>query len=269
VDEIWIGDHQVSQLPAEIQPGEVVVIASGRAYTAVRPLTLTDIGRDAPIRVGEIQGDLVLELYNYLGQEKPFWEISWPGAFYQGKPQCGFYFEMAERDAYPNGRAFGQVVASGALRDQASPAFVYDGTRPRPWTVAYTRDDQELGIEVDLMEWKLRRRWTQDGELGFPMLESPVARQSRSGEIRLGQAVLRWQPVDGTFAPAWLFASPETGCWVAGYTGDQPTAITLTTPGGKVEIPAMGTGTLVWDQGQVNVDAVGLQSGDTLITPVA
>lgn len=259
VDEIWIGDHQVTQLPAEIQPGEVVVVGSGRAYAAVRPLTRTDIGRDAPIRLREIQGDLVLELYNYLGQEKPFWEMGWPGAFYRGKPQCGFYFEMAERDSYPDGRAFGQVVKSGTLRDQAHLPFVYDGTRPRPWTVAYTRDGQELGIEVDLMEWKLSRRWTQEGELGFPMLESPVARQSRDGEIRLGQAVLRWQPVEGNFAPAWLFASPESGRWVAGYTGDQPTALTLIVPDGKVEIPAMATGTLVWDQGQVYVDAVGLQ----------
>ena len=101
---------------------------------------------------------------------------------------------MAERASYPDGRAFGRVVAGGDLRDQAAAPYVYDGTQPRPWTVSYARGGQELGIEVDLMEWKLRRRWTQSGELGFPMLKSPVARQSRSGEIRLGGAVLRWQP---------------------------------------------------------------------------
>lgn len=265
VEEIWVGERQVEELPVEIKPGEVVVVASGGAYAAVRVLTRTDIGRDAPVRLCDIQGDLVLEIYNYLGPEKPFWEMGWPGAFYQGKPQCGFYFEMAERDAYGDGRAFGRVVAGGNLRDQAQAPFVYDGTRPRPWTVSYSRDGQELGIEVDLMEWKLRRRWTQNGELGFPMLESPMSRQSRSGEIRLGGAVLRWMSGNQTLAPAWLFASPENGRWTAGYTGSQPAALSLEVPGGRVEVRAMGVGTLVWDQGQVSVDAVGLQ-GEPLIS---
>ena len=272
MQEIWAGDRPVEELPVEIHPGEVVVVASGGAYAAVRVLTRTDIGRDAPLRLREIQGDLVLEVYNYLGQEKPFWEMSWPGAFYQGKPQCGFYFEMAERDVYPDGRTFGRVVASGELIDQAQAPFVYDGTHPRPWTVSYARDGQELGIEVDLMEWKLRRRWTQNGELGFPMLESAVARQSRSGEIRLGGAVLQWHALAGApgggsqeLAPAWLFACPESGRWAAGYTGSQPVALSLALPGGQVEVQAMAVGTVVWDQGQVSVDAVGLQ-GEPKIT---
>jgi hypothetical protein len=260
VEEIWVDERRVAELPAEIKPGEVVVVGSGGAYAAVRVLTCTDIGRDAPLRLREIHGDLVLEIYNYQGQEKSFWEMNWPGAFYQGKPQCGFYFEMAERDAYPDGRAFGRVVAEGDLRDQALPPFVYDGTRPRPWTVSYTRGGQEMGIEVDLMEWKLRRRWTENGELGFPMLESPLARQSRSGEIRLGESVLRWEGAgNGERAPAWLFACPESGRWAAGYTGSQPVALSLTLPGGRVDVPAMAVGTLVWDQGQVRVDAVSLQ----------
>ena len=175
-------------------------MASGGAYTAVRVLTRTDMGRSAPVRLNEIQGDLVLEIYNYLGQDKPFWEMGWPGAFYQGKPQCGFYLEMAERSSYADGRAFGQVVAAGRLDDLAAAPFVYAGDRPRPWNVSYARGGQELGLEVDLMEWKLLRRWTQAGELGFPMLEAPgqasgaaAARQSDSGEICLGQATLRWE----------------------------------------------------------------------------
>lgn len=259
IEEIWVGEHRIVALPADISPGEVVVVGAGGAYTAVRPLTRTDIGRDAPIRLREIQGDLVLEIYNYLGQEKPFWELGWPGAFYQGKPQCGFYLEMAERSAYPDGRAFGRAVAAGTLHDQAAPPFVYDGVQPRPWAVSYARDGQEVGIEVDLMEWKLRRRWTQDGDLGFPMLASPVALQSRSGEIRLGEAVLRWGDGSPTAAPAWLFANPAGGRWVAGYTGSHAAALSLSVPGGTVEVPAMGVGTLVWDQGKVSLDAVDVQ----------
>jgi hypothetical protein len=260
VEELWIGDRKVEALPAEIKPGEVVVVGSGGAYTAVRVLTRTDMGRSAPIRLNEIQGDLVLEIYNYLGQDKPFWEMSWPGAFYQGKPQCGFYLEMAERSAYPDGRAFGQAVAGGTLVDQADAPYVYDGTKPRPWKVSYARDGQELGIAVDLMEWSLLKRWTQDGELGLPMLAAPDAAQSRSGEIKLGGAVLRWGNPGGTaLAPAWLFASPETGRYAAGYTGNVACPVTLEVPGGRIEVAAMKVGTLTWDNGKVSVEAVGLQ----------
>jgi hypothetical protein len=248
VDEIWIGERRVEALPAEVAPGEIVVIGSGSALTAVRPLTRTDMGRAAPIRLREIKGDLVLEIYNYLGPEKPFWEMGWPGAFYKGKPQCGFYLEMAERGDYADGRTFGQTVAAGALTDQAEAPFVYAGDRPRKWQVSYARDGQELGLEIDLMEWNLLRRWTQEGALGFPMLAAPQVQQDRSGEIHLGGAILRWGKPGEAISPAWLFAAPEKGCWVAGYTGMTPVPLTLETPEGKAEVE-MACGTLVWQDG--------------------
>jgi hypothetical protein len=213
------------------------------------------------VRLREIQGDLALEIYNYLGENKPFWEQGWPGAFYQGKPQCGFYLEMAERSEYPDGRAFGRAVAAGALQDLAEAPFVYTGEHPRRWQVSYERGGALLGLEIDLMEWKLLRRWTQDGELGMPMLQSPAACQSTDGEIRLGGAVLRW----GSKSPAWLFASPVTGRWAAGYTGVEPAPLTLEVPGGRVAVEAMGAGTVVWDQGKVSVEAVALR-GEPQVT---
>ena len=39
IDEIWIGDNRVPSLPADIPEGETIVIASGKALFAVRPLT--------------------------------------------------------------------------------------------------------------------------------------------------------------------------------------------------------------------------------------
>jgi hypothetical protein len=253
VDEIWVEERRIEALPADIQPGEIAVIASGSALTAVRPLTRTDLGREAPIRLREIQGDLVLEIYNYLGPEKPFWELGWPGAFYQGKPQCGFYLEMSERSAYPDGKAFGKLVASGILQDQAAAPFVYAGDRPRAWRVSYQRAGQELGLEIDLMEWSLRRRWTQVGESGFPMLESPLARQDDSGEIRLGSATLRWGEPGKPAAPAWLYAAPEKRRWVAGITSALPTAITLETPEGKVEVGRIACGIITWEDGKASI----------------
>jgi hypothetical protein len=251
VDEMWIGDRRVESLPVDVPPGEVIVIGSGDALFAVLPLTRTDMGRDAPVRLVEREGDLVLEIYNYLGPEKSFWEMGWPGAFYKGKPQCGVYLEVAERAVYPDGRAFGQVVASGALLDKTEVPFTYAAAGERLWTVEYSRDGQTLGIEVDLMAWALKRRWTQDGEPGWTMLESPVARQSRTGHIEVGGATL-----DCGAESAWLFASPATGHYVAAYHGLTPAPLTLTVPGETVEIAAMGMGVVVWDNGDVVVEAI-------------
>jgi hypothetical protein len=254
LDEIWIGEHRVSALPAAVPPGEVVVLGSGDALFAVLPLARTDLGRDAPIRLAEVQGDLVLELYNYVGPEKRFWELGWPGAFYQGAPQCGLYLEVAERAAYKDGRAFGQAVGRGTLNDTTDAPFVYAGEGERLWTVEYARDGQSLGIEVDVMAWRLKRRWTQDGELAWPMLESPIARETRDGQVTVGEATLTC----GKEA-AWLHACPEAGRWVAAYHGLRPAPFTLVVPNGKVEIEAMGTGTVYWDNGLVTIQAVDLQ----------
>lgn len=260
VDEIWIGDRPIETLPADAAAGEVIVVGSGNALIAFLPLSRRDLGRAAPIRLLEREGDLTLEIYNYLGPQKAFWELSWPGLFYQGRPQCGAYIELAERQDYPDGRAFGRVVASGELRDAIAPPFTYAGVGERPWTVEYRRDGQALGIEVDLMEWRLKRRWTDRGEPGWPMLEAPMARQNRTGRVEVADATLLCGP-----APAWLFASPTTGRYVAGYHGAQPAPLTLSVPGGRVEVAEMGVGAVVWDNGRVTVEAVGVRGEPTII----
>lgn len=252
VDEIWIGGRRIAALPAEAAPGDVIVVGSGAAWIAIRPLTRTALGRVAPIRLVERAGDLVLELYNYLGPQKAFWELSWPGLFYKGRPQCGVYVELAERSAYADGAAFGRAVASGELTDVTALAFTYAGEGERPWTVEYRRDGQTLGIEVDLMEWRLKRRWTERGEMDWPLLESPIARQSASGRVAVGDAALECGQ-----GPAWLFASPATGRYVAGYHGHRPTTLTLVVPGGRVEVPDMALGTVVWERGHVTLEHVG------------
>jgi hypothetical protein len=232
----------------------IVVVGSGETLTAIHPLGHTDLGRSAPIRLVEKTDDLVLEIYNYLGPEKTFWEMNWPGAFYKGQPQCGFYLEIAERTDYTNGRAFGQAVANGALVGESQPPFVYAGDQERLWTVEYERDGKTLGIEIDLMAWRCKRRWTQDGVLGWPMLDSPTAKETRSGQIKIGQATLDAGP-----EAAWLFACPDRECYVAAYHGLRPAPLTLTVPDGQVEIEAMGTGTVIWNNGEVTIEAVELR----------
>jgi hypothetical protein len=252
VDEIWIGDTKIDALPAQVPPGEVVVIASGGVYSAVLPLSLTDLG-GAEIRLADIDGFLVLEMYNYRGPAKTFWELAHPSSFYQGQPQCGFYLEMAQRTAWSNAAEFAAAVKSGTLCDEASPPFTYTPGAQRPWSVEYSRDGQTLGIEADLMDWRLLRRWTDAGDLAYPRLESPLARQSPDGHVQIGAASFRCDT-----GPAWLCASPDGDCWVAAYHGQEPTSACLQIPQGRVEIESMRTGTVRWQQGKISIEAVDL-----------
>ena len=249
VDEIWIDDQQVETLPAVVAPGQVVVVASGDALFAARPFALTDLGRNAPVQLTTINDHLVLEMFNYKGSAKTFWEMAQPGSFYQGQPQCGFYVEVAERSDYANAAEFADVVASGTFTDEAEPRVTYSPGREHLWQLGYERDEKALGIEVDLMAWELKRRWNQASELDWPKLESPIVRHTASGTVRVGEATLTCSQ-----NPAWLLAIPERKRWVVSYQGLEPSPITLTIPGGKVEIEAMGTGMIDWHDGEVRIE---------------
>ena len=157
-------------------------------------------------------------------------------------------------------------MAKGTLTDEAEAPFTYAGEGERLWTVSYERDGEMVGIEVDLMASQLKRRWTQDGDLGWPMLDSPIAQETRSGHIELRGALLTCGEAAG-----WLFSSPGTGRYVAAYHGLQPAPLTLTVPGGQVVLDGIEAGVMIWDRGTVTVNAVALQgtpevAGGELIT---
>ena len=251
IDAIWIGQRKVHSLPAAVPQGQVVVVGSGALWTAVWPLERTDLGGGAPIRLVELDGHLALEMYNYTGPAKTFWEMAKPGSFYQGQPRCGFYAELAERTAYASGADFAARVATGTLIDEAAPPATYAAGDERSLRVEYARDDRILGIEVDLYEWSLKRRWTQDGPLNWPMHESPYARQRAAGPVSIGGATLTCDE-----GPVWLCACPGGKRYVAAYSGVGTTSLRLEVPGDAVELPEMGTGTVIWDEGQVTVEAI-------------
>ncbi|MCC7208128.1 MAG: hypothetical protein IT323_12540 [Anaerolineae bacterium] len=251
VDAIWVGGREVQALPADVLPGDTVVVSSGSALIAVRPLQRTDLGRNAPLRLVEIDGHLALEMYNYLGPAKTFWEMATPGSFYQGQPQCGFYLEIAEKSEHTDGRAFGEMVARGNLTDHAEPPVTNDAGRERLWRVEYSRDGAALGLEIDLLGWRLRSRWNHLGEMGWPMLDAPAAAQTRTGCVQIGAATLTC----GEDA-AWLVALPERNLWVAAYHGAQPAPFSLTVPAGRVDLDQMGTGIVTWNNGIVTVEAL-------------
>lgn len=260
VDEIWVDDSRIADLPAEAPDGSVIVVGSGSVYTVVRPLERTRLGAEAPIRISKQRGSLAIEIYNYLGPAKTFWELGNPGAFFQGVVHNGFYAEVVAKRQYGSGRAVYEAHLGGALREELDDARTFDGENQRKWSVSYNRDERCLGIEVDLMRWRILRRWADGEALGFPMLRSAIARQDRSGEIELGKARLRCGK-----SPAWLLAIPESELWVAAYHGPETAELALELPEGQVRIVELKAGTVVWDKGQVTIDAIGLR-GEPEIT---
>lgn len=260
IDEIVVAGQRVTELPCAAPPGEPLVVASGDAYIALWPLTVTALGRETPITLLQRDGDLVLEMANYRGPEKRFWELNWPGAFFKGRPIVSFYLELAERNAYDSARDFAAEIQRANLQQELAPPFTYHPeVGERRYALSYKRDDRTLGLEIDIMRWRLLRRWNSTGDLGWPMLESPMARQSASGAVHVGDA-----HVVADHGPLWLFANPGRACWVAGYLGNQPTSLSLHTPQGTVDIPVMAPGTVVWRNGQIVVQGAPQQQNVNL-----
>ncbi len=255
VDEIWVDGARLDALPAELPERPAIVLGCGDVYIYIRPLERAKLGPQAPTRLVEQRGCLVLELYNYLGPAKTFWELAQPGAFFQGYVHNGFYVEVAERSAYRSGKALCEAFASGRLSETLAAARTFDGQNSRHWRLAYSRGERDLGLEIDLMRWQIQRRWADGETLGFPLLSSPLARQTHSGDIALGAARLRC----GSDA-AWLLSLPEADLWVAAYHGPAAAPFTLELPTGKVQLEGIEAGLVVWHKGQVTIDALGLMA---------
>ncbi len=256
IEEIHIGGKRIETLTVDVPDDETVVVISGTMMSAVRLLERTRIGDDTSARIERRGNELVLDIYSYRGDQREHQAIHDAAG---GTLYSAFYFEIAERTAYADAAAFSEHVASGIVTDRESKTD--DG---HSLTVTYKRLDRTLGVDISLDKWTLTRRWAEDGDLGYPMLESPIARQNRKGRVEVGDASL-----DCGREAGWLFA-PGTDTYVAGYHGLKPAPLALTVPNGRVEIEAMGTGTVVWKDGKVTVDAIGLMgnpsvTGGTLI----
>jgi hypothetical protein len=251
VNAVWLNGERVQQLPVNVPEQGIIVIESGHVYIALQPLIRHDAGRDAPMRLIEKEGDIVFEMYNYKGTEKDFWEMRTPpNPFFQGHAYSAVYVEIAEKTDVADAATFTQHIASGQLNIQIADPFTTDFVSERPLTLGYTRDDMTLGLTVDVMGWTLTERWTQDGVLGFPLLESPVAVASSDGEISLGGARVTFG--DGV---VWLYANPDKNLWVVGVQSITPMPLRLQLPTGSLTFDAIGTGVIVWDDGQVTIDA--------------
>jgi hypothetical protein len=251
-DEVWIADGRVAAWPERIEPGQRVVIAIGNAYLALIPLEQTDIGSDAPIELNLSGGVLTLDIYNYRGPAKTFWEQrSQRGPFYKGNVRNAFVIEAAERTEFADVAAFRDHIARATVTDAA------DDKQHR--RIAYASDGGSVALTYSLWDMSIIERRC-DGAVYEPPMACAGATDgggaqlmvSRDTDVGLGRARLRSGP-----APTWLIADDTVGRYVFVNPGDTAMPVRLATPNTTVECDAFGCGRLDIDEaaGIVRVEA--------------
>ncbi len=248
LDEIWVNDERIEQLPRELRPLDALQLADGDTFVALRPLAPSNLGRAAPIFVQERDGELVLSIYNYFqGEAKRFWEYATlRGPFYKGNIRAGFVIEVGDRAEFGDFATFRTHIARGHVADRM------DGNVRK---VSYASGGDLLEIDVDLYANRLVERRVNGELYQAAMLRSPTAVQSATGELRAGGAKLHTSPV-----PAWILADDDHDCWVAAKPSVEPAPWRFETPAGSLTCAAFGFGKVVW-RGRESVTIEVLSAG--------
>ena len=237
-----------------VHAGEAVCVAAGDVYVAVIPLEPSDMGSDAPIELHLDGEKLTLDIYNYRGFAKQFWEHrSQGGPFYKGNIRSAFVLEVAERSAHADVDAFASYIAGAMLADSANDDYVRE--------IAYASGQHNVALRYSLWDMTpIDRRF--DGVAHQPPMgrggsldgAGPQFLQSRDSLIVLGRARL----LAGT-TPKWLVADDDARHYLFVNPADEQAPVWLETPDTVVECDAFGFGRIDLDEttGTVHVEATG------------
>lgn len=257
-DKIWVNEKLIKNYPALVPVDGVVVIESGSVMIGIKPFQLGNLGYGSHMEIRHLDDKdktLVFEMYNYQGPAKTFWELAWPGAFFQGYPANGWYTEVVEGDEYENGAEFAKTLKRGKVIDDLTAPFTYTGGEERLWEVEYARDGKALGMEVDMFNWFASgRRWNEDGEIVFEMLSSRYARQTMNGKIEIEDVTLECGKQS-----AWLYQSPDKKTIVAAYHGPEEAPFVLKTAEGNIKIQSVSSALVVIRNGKARIDALSME----------
>ncbi len=112
VEGIYVNGKLVTEFPVELSIDSDICVVTGKLFIGVRVLGRSNlgIGSNPPVRLIERDGMISLNVHNYAGPEKTFWELANPGAFFQSLPFCAFYSEVEERAVGKCGSVYGDVL---------------------------------------------------------------------------------------------------------------------------------------------------------------
>ena len=254
--EIRVGGGRLdaSAEPVPVPAGQALCVGAGDAYVAIVPLEPSDMGSDAPIEL-RIDGErLTLDIYNYRGPAKTFWEHrSQSGPFYKGNVRNAAVIEVAERSEYADVDAFAAHIAAAMLADAVDDENVRE--------IAYASEGGSIALRYSLWDMApVGRRF--DGE---PYV-APMGRagavdgsgtqfvQSRDTLLLVGGVRLL---AGGT--PKWLVADDDARLYVFVNPSDEEAPVLFETPETAVECEAFGFGRIEIDDagGRIAIDATG------------
>lgn len=242
-DEVWVGERRVDAWPCVIAPEERVVIAIGDAYVALIPLAQTDMGSDAPVELNLVDGTLTLDIYNYRGPAKVFWEYrSQSGAFFKGNVRNAFALEVAERAEFADVAAFRRHTASAQVTD------AIDAGHKRE--ITYASDGGSVALTYSLWDMSMLERICDGIPYAPPMARAGATDGSgmqsvlsSDASIELGVATLEC----GAGAN-WLIADGGARCYVAIHPSDVTTHLRLRTADTEIVCSAFGFGRIDLDE---------------------
>jgi len=135
VDALWVGGEEVAientddKILAESQAPADVIVRDGPLFIGLRPLSLTDHGRRAAVRVEMLGRFLMVSFYNYEGSPRDFTPEGLDGT------SNGFVAEI---------RTVDEISDMAELREVLLAATVEDVTRGSERGVRYQRDELSL-----------------------------------------------------------------------------------------------------------------------------
>lgn len=253
---VLVGNRPVGDLPLDLPAGAPLIVEDGAVYVGVLPLRHSNLGRAAPVRLEERDGDLVLSTVIYEGQPKRFWEYSsLGGPFYRGNIECGLALEVAARDEFPDAAAFAAHLAAARVEDVTA-----DGVR----TIRYRSGGDELLLRYRLADLGIVERRANVAALAPVPLASPLAVQGRpldgSGALRLGDARLAAPGDPEGQAASWLYLDPEGVEIVAARATAAAGPWELRLPGGRrLATDALGPARAAYrpDEGRLELECAG------------
>lgn len=252
---VYAGDRRVDATPIAIEPGEPIVIGEGGVYIAIIPLEPTDMGSAAPIEL-RIEGHaLVLDIYNYLGPPKQFWEYrSLAGPFSKGNVRNAFVLEVAERAEFADVDAFRRHIAAAHIADTTGDAYVRE--------IAYASDGGSIALRYSLLDMTPLARMHDGVVYAAPMARAGALDGagtqcvvSRDSIVMLGRGT---KLIAGQ-STKWLVSDDDSKRYVFVHPDDDTAPVWLETPYCVVECDAFGFGRIEIDgaAGTISIEANG------------
>ncbi|TAK54879.1 MAG: hypothetical protein EPO22_15125 [Dehalococcoidia bacterium] len=253
-DEAWVGERRVDAWPAPVAAGETVAIATGDIHITLVPLAPSDMGHGAPIELTREGGVVSLDIYNYKGQAKSFWEHrSQAGPFYKGNVRNAFAIEVAGRSDYPDVDAWRRRAAQLRVSDAVDDQYRR--------TITCTTPDGAVSMTYSLWDMSLIER-RADGEVIAPPMsragaasgDGPQLVVSREASTELGRLT-----VESDASAKWVFADDDARRYVVVRPSDAAAAMRLRTPDTVIGCDAFGFRRIDVDEraGTVSVETAG------------